>query len=345
MKNKNSILVFEYFTANGISNQSIVLEAISMTKSLVDDLKHEDITLLISKNYEKYFNIPNINIISIQESLEGWLIKNSKNFNKAIFIADEFEEHLYNITRILEENNVDLYCSDSNSVKICSDKFLTYNLLKNKNIKQPKTFKLKIDENYLKKINFIHTNLNSSLIIKPVSGVDCDNILKIDNEEDLDKLDNYKIGDEILIQEFIPGESCSVSLISDGHIALPLSLNKQDIIINNENNVYNGGMLPYKHKLSEKAFEIAKNAVESIKGLKGFIGVDLILGDDVTFIEINSRFTTPYIGLKEIININIGDTILKLINNEINIKELENFKLNGNIKFIKENNDIKLTKF
>ena len=103
-------------------------------------------------------------------------------------------------------------------------------------------------------------------------------------------------------------------------------------------------MLPYNHKLKEEAFKISKKAIENIKGIKGFIGVDLILNDEVTFIEINSRFTTPYIGLKEIININIGDTILKLLDNKIQINDLNNYEINGEIEFIKENNDIKLIK-
>ena len=84
MTNTESILLFEYFTANGINNQSIVLEAVSMIKSLTDDLKKENITLLLSKNYKKYFNDFDINIEFITEPLENWLSNNSKKFKKAI---------------------------------------------------------------------------------------------------------------------------------------------------------------------------------------------------------------------------------------------------------------------
>lgn len=343
MTSKESILLFEYFTANGINNQSIVLEAVSMIKSLADDLKKENITLLLSKNYEKYFKELKINIEFITSPLENWLSKNSKKFKKAIFIADETDEHLYKITKILEDNNVKLYCSNSNSVKISSNKFTTYNLLKNI-VKQPKTYKIKINEDSLEKTESIFKNLNSKLIIKPINGVDCEKIKIINKKEDINKIRDYELGTEIIIQEFIEGESCSVSLISDGNTAIPLSLNKQNIILNNDKNLYNGGMLPYNHKLKEEAFKISKKAIENIKGIKGFIGVDLILNDEVTFIEINSRFTTPYIGLKEIININIGDTILKLLDNKIQINDLNNYEINGEIEFIKENNDIKLIK-
>ena len=187
MTSKESILLFEYFTANGINNQSIVLEAVSMIKSLADDLKKENITLLLSKNYEKYFKELKINIEFITSPLENWLSKNSKKFKKAIFIADETDEHLYKITKILEDNNVKLYCSNSNSVKISSNKFTTYNLLKNI-VKQPKTYKIKINEDSLEKTESIFKNLNSKLIIKPINGVDCEKIKIINKKEDINKI-------------------------------------------------------------------------------------------------------------------------------------------------------------
>ena len=69
------------------------------------------------------------------------------------------------------------------------------------------------------------------LIIKPLMGVDCENIILIENIEDL-TLDLDKIfipGSRILVQEYIDGEAISVSLISDGKKAVPISLNKQFI--------------------------------------------------------------------------------------------------------------------
>ena len=316
-----------------------------MIKSLVDDLKDLNIYLLLPSKFNKYFEDFNINIININEPLDIWLKKNSKNFNKAIFIADEGNNHLYNLTRILEENNLEIYCSNSKSVYNSSNKFITYNELKGK-VKQPKTFKLKVDNDFEENVKSLFRNLNCNLIIKPLDGVDCENVSLLSSLDDINLINNYKYGSEVLIQEYIFGEPCSVSILTNGEDILPLSLNKQNIVLGKGNNYYEGGFLPYNHPLKDKAFEIAINAIKNIEGLKGFVGVDLILGeDDVTFIEINSRFTTPYIGIKNISNINIGKTIFKLLNNELNIKSFnKNFKLNGEVEFIKENNIIKLIK-
>ena len=93
-------------------------------------------------------------------------------------------------------------------------------------------------------------------------------------------------------------------------------------------------------KYKDEAFEIAKNAVEAIDGLKGFVGVDLLINNDekdiysVYLLEINSRFTTPYVGLKQISNINIGDTIIKLIDGEMDIDDVD-ISLDGEVEFKK----------
>lgn len=157
--------------------------------------------------------------------------------------------------------------------------------------------------------------------------------------DDIDSI-NLPVGFDVIVQEFIDGDDVSVSLISDGVRAIPISLNKQFINIQNDNQTYLGGKIPYENKNKLKAFKIASKAVEAIGGLKGFVGVDLIITDDeVYLLEINSRFTTPYVGLKKIININISKSIINLIDGERNIDDL-NISLNGEVEFKKLDNSL-----
>ena len=98
--------------------------------------------------------------------------------------------------------------------------------------------------------------------------------------------------------------------------------------------------MPYESKYKDEAFEIATKAVEAIDGLKGFVGVDLLINADekdiysVYFLEINSRFTTPYVGLNKIAKFNIGKTIIELIDGEISIDDLD-ISLDGEVEFRK----------
>ena len=53
--NDDSILVFEYFTASGVEDLSIVSEAVELIRSLASDLKDEDIYVLLAKQFENIF--------------------------------------------------------------------------------------------------------------------------------------------------------------------------------------------------------------------------------------------------------------------------------------------------
>jgi len=397
-KKIDSILVFEYYTASGINNPKIISEAVALTESLLNDLSsflsNDSLNLrfLVSKDFlnigNSYgFSVSNGNKIVIDTTLENWLEKNASNFDGCIFISAEENMNLYNLTKLLEDNNVKIYGSDSNSTFLCSNKYTTFKHLQSV-VNQPRTFRFTVcDENQwevsIKKILEFFETKNSynpddfhkndfskyndfKLIVKPLYGVDCQDMVIISDEEDITKISEiYPENSEILVQEFIHGKNLSVSLISDGKVAVPLTLNKQYLEINKENQQYIGGELPYNHTLKDEIFSIAKKAVESIDGIKGFVGVDLILknsdesdnedncnnfNDNIYFLEINSRFTTPYVGISKIAKFNIGKTIIELLDNKIAIDSIydnivSDFNSNNNndskyVKFRKNGNDL-----
>lgn len=371
--NEDSILVFEYYTATGLDDLCISSEAAALISGLVDDLENEDVYLLLSKKYSYLGKDKNLNLIILDEdksenALEDFLIDNVDKFNRSIFISSEEDNNLYDITHFLEENNVKLYVSDTESTRICSDKFETFMALQYKCDSLPLTYKVinnpkiywkKPIEYNLKAINVPGENcevgpipddleIKNKLIAKPLNGVDCENIKIISSKSDIDELDDlFPEGNGILVQEFVEGEVLSVSLLSDGKKALPISLNKQYVSLKNDVGNYLGGELPYNHPAKDKIFAVAKKAIESIEGLKGFVGVDLIVkeeNDDYIpyLIEINSRFTTPYVGLRKVLNINIGQTTIDLIDGKLSIEDIDDLSFKSSVKFIKDNGQLKI---
>ena len=223
-------------------------------------------------------------------------------------------------------------------------------------VPQPRTFKFKIDPkgywkraltNLYKKWQAEDPLTQLKIIIKPVTGVDCENIKIIEDINDL-SYDLEKIfppGSRILVQEYIEGIDVSVSLICDGENVIPICLNKQFIEIRNEKGTYIGGQSPFKSEFEKEAFDTAVKAVKYVDGLKGFVGVDLRISDDgyfpVYLLEINSRFTTPYVGIQKITNFNIASAIIKLIDGEIAIGDIEkDISLEGSVVFKKSGNNL-----
>ena len=357
-ENDDSILAFEYFTASGKKDKCIISEAEALIFSLLDDLKDFNIDLIINESYAEIVkDYDNVTPILINGDVVDWLDDNAQNFTKAIFIAAENDNNLYKISRILEENDVKLYNSSAEACRISSDKFETYGALSNI-VPQPRTFRFKIDpKGYWKRaIENLHEKWQSEdpltplkLIIKPLMGVDCEDIVIIENIEeltlDLDKI--FKPGSRVIVQEYVEGTDVSVSLLSDGKKAIPISLNEQFVELKNDKGMYFGGKLPFESKYKQEAFDIATKAVESIDGLKGFVGVDLLINADeqdiysVYLLEINSRFTTPYVGLKKVAKFNIGETIIELADGEINIDDVD-ISLDGEVEFKKSGDNLEI---
>lgn len=359
MTNENdSILVFEYFTASGEKDKCIISEAEALIFALLDDLADVQKDLVINKSYENALkDFKNVNPILIEGDVIDWLRDNAAQFNKAIFIAAENNNNLYNITKILEENNVKTYTSTADACFKSSDKSESYEALYDM-VPQPRTFRFKIDpKGYWKRaIEHLYEKWQAEdpltklkIIIKPLMGVDCEDIVVLEDIGDL-TLDLDRIftpGSRVIVQEFIEGTDVSVSLISDGTTAIPISLNEQFVELKDDKGTYVGGKLPFDNEHQDEAFEIAKKAVEAIDGLKGFVGVDLIINSDekdvysVYLLEINSRFTTPYVGLKEIANFNIGKSIVDLVDGEITIDDID-VSLDGEVEFKKSGDNLEI---
>ena len=66
---------------------------------------------------------------------------------------------------------------------------------------------------------------------------------------------------------------------------------------------YLGGELPLSSRLAPRARELASAACRSIPGLRGYVGVDLLLDEQagtVTVVEMNPRLTTSYLGYRRL---------------------------------------------
>ncbi|HML05071.1 MAG TPA: ATP-grasp domain-containing protein [Methanobacterium sp.] len=328
------ILIIEYASALGIDDPSIYAEGRAMLEGLTDDFKFKNADYLISKNAN--FQCKYCNPVEIKEDLMDWLDKNIAAYDACLLIAPEEDFTLHKITELIEKRGVKVIGSSSQAVLACSDKFRMYEALKDKvNI-------IKTEKVFFNEIDNYSPYFESKKVIKPADGVSCSGITIVGSLDDLKKAAGSMQTNlpYFIVQDFIEGISASVSLISTGEEAVPLSLNLQKIQFEDNNLNYDGGEVPLDHDMANEAKKVAKNAVESIKGLKGYVGVDVIIGDTVHIVEVNSRVTTPYVALRNILNFNLGeaifDSVYGIFPQEIN--------LNGKVSFYKENNELKINK-
>jgi hypothetical protein len=117
-----------------------------------------------------------------------------------------------------------------------------------------------------------------------------------------------------IAQEFIPGFAASVAFLIGPRTIAPLVPCAQHLSTDGRFQ-YRGGQLPIRADLAERAVRIAMKAVRCVPGLLGFVGVDLVLGDDGRdwAIEINPRLTTSYVGLRALARDNLAEAMLAAV--------------------------------
>lgn len=328
------ILVLEYITAMGIDDPSLWSEGQAMLDGFLEDFKDMDVDYLISLDHSISRN-NYCNPVKLEGELMDWLDENISNYDSCLVIAPEEDFILYDIVNFIEKKGVEIIGSSSDAVMKCSDKFKMYESLKGKVpiIETEKVFFNEIDS---------YKQFNNKRILKPADGVSCSGVHVVSSNDEMKKAASLIETNlpYFIIQNFIEGISASVSLISNGREAVPLSLNLQDIHFTDDGINYNGGQVPLIHELEDEAKEVAKRAVESMDGLKGYVGVDMILGKEVYLVEINSRITTPYVALRHLLNFNLGNAILDSSYGKLPTK----INLSGTISFCKKDDVLKLEK-
>ena len=110
----------------------------------------------------------------------------------------------------------------------------------------------------------------------------------------------------VLMQRYVRGTPVSVSLLSDGRSAVALAVNTQRMRVSSGFS-YRGGRTPFDHPLAPAAVDAAIRTCTALPGLRGFVGVDLVLSDTgPVVIEVNPRLTTAYLGVRAVLDENVA---------------------------------------
>jgi len=121
----------------------------------------------------------------------------------------------------------------------------------------------------------------------------------------------------LIAQQYVPGFAASVAFLIGPTQTIPLVPCEQ-LLSADGRFTYLGGRLPIAPALADRALRIATQAVRCVPGLSGYVGVDVVLGDDGRdwAIEINPRLTTSYVGLRALARFNLAETMLAVVRDQ-----------------------------
>lgn len=142
---------------------------------------------------------------------------------------------------------------------------------------------------------------------KPVRGAGSTATYRLDTAADLARLPEWAAADgltpaDMLVEPFVPGVPASIAFLVGPAGVMPLPPALQRLSADGRFH-YQGGEVPIGPPLADRATRLGAAAIAAFDGLRGWVGVDLILGaaDDGSVdvaVEINPRLTTSYVGLR-----------------------------------------------
>jgi len=222
-------------------------------------------------------------------------------------VAPETDRCLERLAVRVERSGKTLLGSGATAIRRASDKARLPRRLARHGVPHPKTRVLRPGADWGKAAR----ELGYPLVVKPARGAGCKGVCLARNARELrDALDIARLAngsESLLLQRYVSGTAASVSLLANGRRAVALTVNAQSVRASTPFS-YRGGKTPLDHPLAGQAVETALRACKAFPGLRGYIGVDVVLTEsEAVVIEVNPRLTTAYLGVRSALGGNIGD--------------------------------------
>jgi predicted ATP-grasp superfamily ATP-dependent carboligase len=319
------IILYEYASGGGYAGQKlptgILAEGFGMLRSIAADFKangHE-VTLLLDARLSKLnppieadCTVP----VMYPEEPRKFLTCLAKINDSIYIIAPETGQILQTLVELAEKTGKTILNCKSKAITKVANKALLYDSLQENGFPIPKTLLLNTQDTWAQIKRALKQQINYPVVFKPIDGVGCSGLSVIEEEVQvrraIAKIRAESKCSHYIAQEFVKGESASVSLLVTENKALAISLNKQNITMAGPEafSSYNGGCIPFDHPYMLEAFELAEKVVESFHGLQGYVGVDLVLAQDKVYVvDVNPRLTTSCVGLRKVVNFNLAKAI------------------------------------
>jgi len=162
--------------------------------------------------------------------------------------------------------------------------------------------------------------LDYPVVFKPRFGAGSQATVLVRNPAELEKcsaiLNRELPGNEAIVQPFVPGKPVSVAFLIGPHQVVPLLPAAQKLSADGRFR-YQGGAVPLPQELAARAISLGQRAIAAVPGLRGYVGLDLVLGpasngcDDMV-IEINPRLTTSYLGQRVLARTNLALAMVRI---------------------------------
>lgn len=314
------VFLYEWITGGGLINepgqlpQSLLREGAAMATALAADFAKIPgcrVSLLRDVRLDT-LAFPGCDVVEIQSPSE-W----SEEFDRLAAVADwslvvapEFDRILERTTQRVDAAGGRSLNASREFITLASNKQRTAERLQQAGVATPRGVVIAEGETALP------ADFAYPAVLKPVDGAGSQDICIVASHRD----EPPSYAWERRLEELKLGRPASVAAICGKSTTIMLPACTQRLS-EDSRLTYLGGALVSEPALAERASQLAKRALAAMPPALGFVGVDLVLGpnahgDDDAVIEINPRVTTSYVGLRQAVDQNLAQILLKAVNGE-----------------------------
>jgi predicted ATP-grasp superfamily ATP-dependent carboligase len=311
------VFVYEYTCAEAGEQMpaSLRAEGWAMLSALLTDFRAVpgvEVTTLLHPSFAA--DCPGMEVVwASEEESETRFRTLAHSAHFTMVVAPESEGILETRARWVEEAGGRLLGPSVEAIRLTSDKLELARHWRCHGIPTPETWLLSAVP-----------RCSTLLVCKPRDGAGSQATFKVHDSATLSDVPararSEGYAGEMIVQPWIPGRPASVALIVGTQIqCLPAAA--QDLSADGRFR-YQGGVLPLRPHLTARAQRLAERAAGVVPGLRGYVGIDLILGEPADgsgdfAIELNPRLTTSYVGLRALSRTNLAELMLKAARGEV----------------------------
>ncbi|MCC7083638.1 MAG: ATP-grasp domain-containing protein [Pirellulales bacterium] len=335
---QSTVLLYELACSGGLSStraemvadDALIREGRAMLASLAADFAAIDgvETLVMRDARWTEMEFPGCKVLEIdsQAAEECVLREISGQATATMIVAPEIDGLLIERCEWVEQAGGRLISPSCKIATLATDKQWTAGHLQQHGVRAPQGVLLDRDE-------LLPSDFKYPAVLKPIDGCASHDVWLVRDATDARCISVPRWAFPMRLEEFVPGIAASVAVLCGPNKLQPLTPCRQRLS-NDGRFQYLGGSLPIavgqtfppaesrspllvdKNDfptvgLAKRAQDLAVRAVATLPEPRGYLGVDLVLGDDPNgqddvVIEINPRLTTSYLGLRAASNGNLA---------------------------------------
>ncbi len=311
------IFLYEYLTGGGTLDErlgempsgSLLIEGTAMVAALAEDLAalpgiQVDLLRDARIHDPRLERLPACIVRDANEHRLAFS-RMSAIADRVILIAPESEGILLDRYRCAEATGTRMFSPSSTLIEVVADKHRTAAVLHAAGIPVPQGCLLSPDDR-------LPLDVSYPAVLKPQFGAgSCETRLLADVQAAI----RYgRPAQTMRLERYHAGLAASVSVLCGAKQRLLLPAGRQ-LISADGSFRYLGGVVPLNQTVGHRAQRLADRVLDALPPAIGYVGIDLILGEDPdggqdVVLEVNPRLTTSYLGLRRLCRDNLAAMML-----------------------------------